>query len=107
MRKVGGKVILLTLLILSSILLTIVSSENKNLAYNLQYTNEVSSQTGIVDVQSWQINDNWMYEGYLDVGNLHHQEFPLISSIYLGHWKKQLLKYTYRKLIITLRLHTN
>lgn len=69
MRKVGGKAILLTLLILSSILLTIVSSENKNLAYNLQYTNEVSSQTGIVDVQSWQINDNWMYEGYLDVGN--------------------------------------
>ena len=69
MRKVGGKAILLSLLLFSSISLTMLCSENKNLEHNLQYKNDISSQTGIVDVQSWQLNDNWMYEGYLDVGD--------------------------------------
>ena len=69
MRKVGGKAILLSLLLFSSISLTMLCSENKNLEHNLQYKNNISSQTGIVDVQSWQLNDNWMYEGYLDVGD--------------------------------------
>ena len=40
-----------------------------NLDENLQYKTEASSGTGIIDVQGWQINDNWIYDGYLDVGD--------------------------------------
>ncbi len=32
-----------------------------------EYQVETFSHSGLVDVETWQINDNWMYSGYLDV----------------------------------------
>jgi len=63
------KAILLSLLFFSPIATIILSDAEYNLDENLQYKTEASSGTGIIDVQGWQINDNWMYDGYLDVGD--------------------------------------
>ena len=63
------KAILLSLLFFSPIATIILSDAEYNLDENLQYKTEASSGTGIIDVQGWQINDNWIYDGYLDVGD--------------------------------------
>ncbi|MFL2963184.1 MAG: CARDB domain-containing protein [Candidatus Thalassarchaeaceae archaeon] len=69
MRGAGGKAILLSFLLFSSISVTILNMDNYSLENNLQYETGTSSGSAIIDVQSWQINDNWMYDGYLDVGD--------------------------------------
>ena len=69
MRGAGGKAILLSFLLFSSISVTILNMDNHSLENNLQYETGTSSGSAIIDVQSWQINDNWMYDGYLDVGD--------------------------------------
>ena len=63
------KAILLSLLFFSPIVTVILSDVQDNLEEKILYNTEASSGTGIIDVQSWQINDNWMYDGYLDVGD--------------------------------------
>ena len=69
MRGAGGKAILLSFLLFSSISVTILNMDNYSLENNLQYETGTSSGSVIIDIQSWQINDNWMYDGYLDVGD--------------------------------------
>ena len=63
------KAILLSLLFFSPIVTIILSDAEYILDEKLQYNTETDSGTGVIDVQSWQINDNWMYDGYLDVGD--------------------------------------
>jgi hypothetical protein len=55
-------------LILIIPLLSNIFNQNQ-LDEDFVYGVETNSQSGIVDVQTWQINDNWMYSGYLDVGD--------------------------------------
>ena len=69
MEDVQRKAILLSLLFFSPIITIISSDDNYSLEENLHYKTVASSGAGIIDVQSWQINDNWMYNGYLDVGD--------------------------------------
>ena len=69
MENAQRKAILLSLLFFSPIITIISSDDNYILEENLHYKTVTSSGTGIIDVQSWQINDNWMYNGYLDVGD--------------------------------------
>ena len=69
MENAQRKAILLSLLFFSPIITIISSDDNYSLEENLHYKTVASSGAGIIDVQSWQINDNWMYNGYLDVGD--------------------------------------
>jgi hypothetical protein len=63
------KVILISLLFFSPITGLLSNGVDYNLEENLQHRTETNLAAGIVDIQSWQINDNWIYDGYLDVGN--------------------------------------
>lgn len=67
MEKSGRITFLICFILISPLLSNIF--DQKQLDENFVYGVETNSQSGIIDVQTWQINDNWMYSGYLDVGD--------------------------------------
>ena len=67
MRCTSRIAILFSLIMFLQVFQTFIITDDQELDEGKIYVVETFSHSGLIDVETWQINDNWMYSGYLDV----------------------------------------